>query len=100
MGRTYCSILVRNFFQLLVLIRLFSSGNAYYRRYTKFYGTDGTATKKIAADALKNYPSWIKSIEYWQTPVRTIEFLFVFFFFKKNTELLTVFLTFEIGLSF
>eukprot|EP01127_Copromyxa_protea_P022331 TRINITY_DN796_c0_g1_i2.p1 TRINITY_DN796_c0_g1~~TRINITY_DN796_c0_g1_i2.p1 ORF type:complete len:818 (-),score=164.66 TRINITY_DN796_c0_g1_i2:46-2499(-) len=54
-------------------IARFSSGKAYYRRYTKFYGTSGDAVQKIASDALKNYPNWIKAINQWQDTILSNE---------------------------
>jgi non-lysosomal glucosylceramidase len=42
---------------------------AHYRRYTKYYGTDGKNASKIASDAIKNYKQWEQEIEKWQLPV-------------------------------
>eukprot|EP01125_Pyxidicula_operculata_P011846 TRINITY_DN387_c0_g1_i1.p1 TRINITY_DN387_c0_g1~~TRINITY_DN387_c0_g1_i1.p1 ORF type:complete len:741 (-),score=202.78 TRINITY_DN387_c0_g1_i1:616-2838(-) len=50
-------------------IALFKTGAAYYRRYTKFFGTEGTNASRIANYALNHYKSWIKSIETWQKPI-------------------------------
>jgi non-lysosomal glucosylceramidase len=50
-------------------IARFSSGNAYYRRYTSFYGNHGNAAKSIVLDALKNYRDWESQIETWQNPI-------------------------------
>jgi len=50
-------------------IARFSSGSAYYRRYTRFYGHDGNAAVRIATDGLHHYPEWVKRIEAWQQPI-------------------------------
>jgi uncharacterized protein (DUF608 family) len=47
----------------------FNSGSAYYRRYTRFYGTQGDSAIDIATDALHAYPMWEKMISGWQAPI-------------------------------
>ncbi len=47
----------------------FGEGRAYYRRYTRFFGRDGDAAPKIAAEALNNYHDWEAQIEAWQQPI-------------------------------
>eukprot|EP01126_Amoeba_proteus_P043276 TRINITY_DN4742_c0_g1_i4.p1 TRINITY_DN4742_c0_g1~~TRINITY_DN4742_c0_g1_i4.p1 ORF type:complete len:808 (-),score=167.44 TRINITY_DN4742_c0_g1_i4:424-2784(-) len=50
-------------------IARFSLGKAYYRRYTRFYGKDGTAALHLSKDSLNNYPKWISRINSWQEPI-------------------------------
>lgn len=47
----------------------FASGEAWWRRYTKFYGREGTNAARIAQDAILNYPDWEAQIEAWQRPI-------------------------------
>ncbi|XP_038996111.1 non-lysosomal glucosylceramidase-like [Hibiscus syriacus] len=47
----------------------FQGGKTYYRRYTKFYGTEGNAAANIARDALLEHNHWESLIEAWQGPV-------------------------------
>jgi non-lysosomal glucosylceramidase len=71
----------------------FGSGSAYYRRYTRFYGTQGDSATDIplplsllppclvffkyqlllsiyiVTDALHAYPMWEKMISDWQAPI-------------------------------
>eukprot|EP01132_Coremiostelium_polycephalum_P010051 gene10051-12320_t len=47
----------------------FQLGSAYYRRYTKFYGTSGQNSQRIAFDAINNYRSWERDIVLWQNPI-------------------------------
>ncbi|KAK4433598.1 Non-lysosomal glucosylceramidase [Sesamum alatum] len=47
----------------------FSSGKAYHRRYTKFYGINGDAAARIACDAILEHAKWEHQIEEWQRPV-------------------------------
>ncbi|KAL8509124.1 hypothetical protein ACS0TY_016352 [Phlomoides rotata] len=47
----------------------FPSGKTYYRRYTKFYGTNGDAAAKIASDAILDHAKWEQQIEEWQRPI-------------------------------
>ncbi|MBA0717145.1 hypothetical protein Golax_004983 [Gossypium laxum] len=44
-------------------------GKTYYRRYTKFYGSNGDAAANIAHDAILEHNSWESQIETWQRPV-------------------------------
>lgn len=43
--------------------------NVYYRRYTKFYGTNGDAAAKIARDAILEHTQWESQIDAWQGPI-------------------------------
>ncbi|KAI3417434.1 Non-lysosomal glucosylceramidase (NLGase) [Psidium guajava] len=43
--------------------------NVYYRRYTKFYGTNGDAAAKIACDAILEHAQWESQIDTWQGPI-------------------------------
>ncbi|GAB4849167.1 hypothetical protein Ancab_003977 [Ancistrocladus abbreviatus] len=45
------------------------SNKTYYRRYTKFYGSNGDAAASIAHDAILGHGSWDSQIEAWQKPV-------------------------------
>jgi len=47
----------------------FGWGTGWYRRYTKFYGREGTSARLIAREALLNYPKWEEKIEAWQKPI-------------------------------
>ncbi|NDJ37000.1 MAG: hypothetical protein GYB64_20295 [Chloroflexi bacterium] len=47
----------------------FGGGRAWYRRYTRFYGKEGDAAPRIAADALAGYTDWELAIEGWQQSV-------------------------------
>ncbi|XP_020230629.1 non-lysosomal glucosylceramidase isoform X1 [Cajanus cajan] len=47
----------------------FSEGRTYYRRYTKFYGTNGDAAADIAHDALIEHCQWEAQIDDWQRPI-------------------------------
>ncbi|XP_044490658.1 non-lysosomal glucosylceramidase-like [Mangifera indica] len=47
----------------------FWSGKTYYRRYTKFYGTQGDAAASIAHDAILEHGNWESQIEAWQRPI-------------------------------
>ncbi|KAI4298926.1 hypothetical protein L6164_032433 [Bauhinia variegata] len=47
----------------------FSAGKTYYRRYTKFYGTNGDAAAGIAHDAILGHGQWEAQIEAWQGPI-------------------------------
>ena len=53
----------------------FGSGTAYYRRYTRFYGRNGTAAPQLVADALTHYSEWEEAIVAWQRPILTDETL-------------------------
>ncbi|RDX85353.1 Non-lysosomal glucosylceramidase, partial [Mucuna pruriens] len=47
----------------------FSEGRTYYRRYTKFYGTNGHAAADIAHDAIIEHCQWEAQIDDWQRPI-------------------------------
>ncbi|XP_061363547.1 uncharacterized protein LOC133307132 isoform X2 [Gastrolobium bilobum] len=47
----------------------FPGGRTYYRRYTKFYGTNGDAAADIAHDAIIGHCQWEAQIEDWQRPI-------------------------------
>jgi non-lysosomal glucosylceramidase len=47
----------------------FKSGTKWYKRYTRFYGTNGRAADRIAIDALEQYPEWEQAIDEWQSPL-------------------------------
>ncbi|EFA86556.1 hypothetical protein PPL_00357 [Heterostelium album PN500] len=47
----------------------FNSGSGYYRRYTKFFGTAGNNSQRIACDAVYNYRKWEEEIVRWQHPI-------------------------------
>ncbi|NDJ54803.1 MAG: hypothetical protein GYB68_17170 [Chloroflexi bacterium] len=47
----------------------FASGDAWYRRYTRFYGREGKAAQDIVKDAILNYADWETQIEAWQVPI-------------------------------
>jgi non-lysosomal glucosylceramidase len=44
----------------------FGAGTAYYRQYTRFYGTYGTVSPKMAYDALFFSDEWEEKVERWQ----------------------------------
>ncbi|HKF25252.1 MAG TPA: non-lysosomal glucosylceramidase [Candidatus Acidoferrum sp.] len=46
----------------------FGAGRKWYRRYTDFYGTDGTNAWAIARDGLLNARKWSEAIDAWQAP--------------------------------
>lgn len=46
----------------------FGSGRKWYRRYTDFYGTNGTNAWRIASDGLANAVRWSDAIDAWQAP--------------------------------
>lgn len=50
---------------------IFSSGKGtkWYSYYTKFFGTSGHNSWKIAQDALNNYKRWEEGIDRWQRPI-------------------------------
>ncbi|BEV35711.1 GH116 family glycosyl hydrolase [Synechococcus sp. M16CYN] len=50
-------------------ITTFASRCGYRRRYTDFFGADGTNAAAIAAEALRDWSAWRKQIEVWQQPV-------------------------------
>ncbi|XP_054803001.1 uncharacterized protein LOC129306418 isoform X1 [Prosopis cineraria] len=47
----------------------FPSGRTYYRRYTKFYGTNRDFAADIAHDAILGHSQWEAQIEAWQRPI-------------------------------
>ncbi|KAL3538486.1 hypothetical protein ACH5RR_001852 [Cinchona calisaya] len=47
----------------------FKGGRTYHRRYTKFYGTLGSAASAIAHDAILEHANWESQIEAWQRPI-------------------------------
>ena len=47
----------------------FGSGRAWYRRYTRFFGREGTNAFAIATDALRHEHEWERAIEAWQSPL-------------------------------
>jgi non-lysosomal glucosylceramidase len=47
----------------------FGWGTGWYRRYTKYYGKEGNAARKISQDAIRNYTQWEKQIIAWQDPI-------------------------------
>ncbi|MEB3211225.1 MAG: GH116 family glycosyl hydrolase [Leptolyngbyaceae bacterium] len=47
----------------------FAAGVCYNRRYTDFFGTDGTHAWAIAESALTTYPQWQQQITDWQQPI-------------------------------
>eukprot|EP01119_Soliformovum_irregulare_P022256 TRINITY_DN757_c0_g1_i1.p1 TRINITY_DN757_c0_g1~~TRINITY_DN757_c0_g1_i1.p1 ORF type:complete len:910 (-),score=236.24 TRINITY_DN757_c0_g1_i1:44-2773(-) len=50
-------------------ITRFSSGEAYFKRYTKFYGHAGDAVESILSDAMAAFPDWEYQILNWQKPI-------------------------------
>jgi len=53
----------------------FPEGTAWYRRYTAFYGRDGSAVQDLLMDALTQYPQWEQAIDDWQRPIMNDESL-------------------------
>lgn len=47
----------------------FNSGRGYYRRYTKWYGRDGSAINKLLIDALEKDAEWEKKLDDWQCTI-------------------------------
>jgi non-lysosomal glucosylceramidase len=47
----------------------FGSGRRWPRRYTRYFGTAGTAAWEIAAEGLARREEWQAAIEAWQAPV-------------------------------
>lgn len=47
----------------------FVKGKSYHRRYTQFYGTFGNAAENLVHDAIRDYESWERAIETWQSPI-------------------------------
>jgi non-lysosomal glucosylceramidase len=50
-------------------VTAFASGTRALRRYTDFFGADGTSAAAIAAEALRDWRDWRAQIEAWQQPV-------------------------------
>lgn len=50
-------------------VATFPSGTQWYKRYTRFWGRDGSNAWVIAADAQHNYRHWRDAIERWQAPI-------------------------------
>jgi non-lysosomal glucosylceramidase len=44
-------------------------GTKYYRRYSQFYGRDGSNAPSMAGDALIQFPHWEDKIVSWQRPI-------------------------------
>lgn len=40
-----------------------------FRRYTRYFGTNGDAAPSLSHYALTHYKDWEKSIEEWQRPI-------------------------------
>ncbi|WP_445635106.1 Bile acid beta-glucosidase [Nostoc sp. DSM 114161] len=47
----------------------FAAGINYYRRYTDFFGKDGSHAWAIASTALQQYQTWRSQIQSWQQPI-------------------------------
>jgi non-lysosomal glucosylceramidase len=47
----------------------FATGCRALRRYTDFFGTDGSNAAAIAAEGLGQWPQWRQQIDQWQEPV-------------------------------
>jgi non-lysosomal glucosylceramidase len=50
-------------------VTAFATGTRSLRRYTDFFGDGGDNAAAIAAEALRDWPSWHEQIEAWQRPV-------------------------------
>jgi non-lysosomal glucosylceramidase len=50
-------------------VTAFATGSRALRRYTDFFGADGTNAAAIAAEALRDWRDWRAQIEAWQAPV-------------------------------
>ncbi len=50
-------------------VTAFATGSRALRRYTDFFGTDGSNAGAIAAEALRDWRSWREQIAAWQQPV-------------------------------
>ena len=51
------------------LARFGGSGDAYWRRYTAFYGRDPAGIKRLVASALLNWRAWERAVVEWQAPI-------------------------------
>ena len=40
-----------------------------FRRYTRYFGSEGNAAPELSLYALTHYRDWEKAIEEWQRPV-------------------------------
>jgi non-lysosomal glucosylceramidase len=47
----------------------FRNGDAYWRRYTRFYGRDAVGIKRVVGAALLNWRAWQAAIVEWQRPI-------------------------------
>ncbi|MEA2622399.1 MAG: non-lysosomal glucosylceramidase, partial [Chloroflexota bacterium] len=47
----------------------FGSGRTWYRRYTRFWGRQGSAALEIACEGLRRFGEWNAEIEAWQRPI-------------------------------
>jgi non-lysosomal glucosylceramidase len=47
----------------------FGEGTGWYRRYTRFFGREGGAAWRIAAEGLDRQQEWTEAIEAWQAPI-------------------------------
>uniref|UniRef100_A0A8C4WTX8 Non-lysosomal glucosylceramidase n=1 Tax=Eptatretus burgeri TaxID=7764 RepID=A0A8C4WTX8_EPTBU len=50
-------------------IRFGAQGQDYYRRYTRWFGSNGTAAPELARHALTHYKEWEDRIDNWQRPI-------------------------------
>ncbi|HVO72314.1 MAG TPA: GH116 family glycosyl-hydrolase, partial [Aggregatilineaceae bacterium] len=50
-------------------VMTFGSGESWYKRYTAFFGRDGTHAWDIAAEGLARADEWRAAIEAWQAPI-------------------------------
>jgi non-lysosomal glucosylceramidase len=50
-------------------VMTFGSGESWYKRYTAFFGRDGTHAWDIAAEGLARADEWRTAIEAWQAPI-------------------------------
>ncbi|WP_009632586.1 GH116 family glycosyl hydrolase [Synechocystis sp. PCC 7509] len=47
----------------------FAPGVNYYRRYTDFFGRNGSNAEAIAFNALQHYQTWQQQVQAWQQPI-------------------------------
>lgn len=50
-------------------IMAFGSGHKWFRRYTEYFGTEGTHAFEIAIEALTHYQEWREAVQAWQEPI-------------------------------
>jgi len=50
-------------------VTAFATGTRSLRRYTDFFGPDGTNAGAIATEALRDWRGWLSQLEAWQQPV-------------------------------